>query len=140
MASPVSAYLVLCDAAQADPSGKIHMLGAGWSITTPNTPHAVAVLMKVPWDRSNEPIHLQLDLTDSDLKPVAFETPTGPLHIHGDATMEVGRPPGIVHGSDLDASFAMNIQALPLRPGRYVWCLKVGDELIAQAPFNVRAG
>ena len=49
MASPLEVHLILCDAAQAE-SGKVHMLGAGWSITgSPSAPHAVAVLIKVPW-------------------------------------------------------------------------------------------
>ena len=55
MASKVEAKLILCDAAQADPNtGKVHMLGAGWSLTRSPTTHAVVVLMKVPWDRTNE--------------------------------------------------------------------------------------
>lgn len=29
MASPVEAMLILCDAAVSDPTGKVHMLGAG---------------------------------------------------------------------------------------------------------------
>jgi hypothetical protein len=53
MASPVLAKLILCDYAVADPAGKVHMLGAGWSLTSsPTPPHAVVVLMKIPWDRA----------------------------------------------------------------------------------------
>jgi len=38
MASPVAAQLILCDAAVADQAtGKVHMLGAGWSVTTSPT-------------------------------------------------------------------------------------------------------
>jgi len=38
MASSLDITLILCDAAQADPNGNVHMLGVGWSITpTPTT-------------------------------------------------------------------------------------------------------
>lgn len=66
MASPLDVQVILCDAAQADPgSGKLHMLGAGWSdIGTPTTPHAVAIMIKVPWDRTNQKLPLRLELVD----------------------------------------------------------------------------
>ncbi|MGH3741942.1 MAG: hypothetical protein ACRDT1_11480, partial [Micromonosporaceae bacterium] len=65
MAAPVEAQLILCDSAQTDASGgKVHMLGAGWSITsTPAAPHAVVVLAKIPWDRANQKIHFRLALS-----------------------------------------------------------------------------
>jgi hypothetical protein len=31
------------------------MLGAGWSVTRSPTSHAVAVLIKIPWDRTKQP-------------------------------------------------------------------------------------
>jgi hypothetical protein len=55
MATPVEVKLILCDSAVADPSGKVHMLGAGWPVTgVPAAPHAIALLAKVPWDRTNQ--------------------------------------------------------------------------------------
>ena len=51
----IEAQLLLCDAAVADQAGKLHMLGAGWSVTSsPTSPQAVAVLLKIPWDRAVE--------------------------------------------------------------------------------------
>jgi hypothetical protein len=121
MASPVEAQLILCDAAQAE-SGKIHMLGAGWSITgSPTAPHAVAVLIKIPWDRANQPLSLVLQLLDSDGRSVTLETTDGQIPVRSEAKIEVGRPPGIAHGSMLDASFALNVPSLPLAAGRYEW-------------------
>ena len=71
MASPLEAQVILCDAAVADPGGKVHMLGAGWSMTgSPTAPQAVAVLMKIPWDRANQKIPMALRLLDADGKPV----------------------------------------------------------------------
>ena len=133
MASPISAQVILCDAAQADSSGKLHMLGAGWSITgTPTAPQAVAVLVWVPWDRANQKLPLTLQLLDADGKPVDLDN--GP--IRADAELEVGRPPGIAQGSPLNASFALNLGPMPLPPGRYEWRLEVADTT-QRASFQV---
>jgi hypothetical protein len=123
MASPVEAQLILCDAAQADPTGKVHMLGAGWSIIRGSGPHAVAVLVKVPWDRTNETLPLHLILQDADGQPVEVPTTEGPQRIENHGSIEVGRPVGLPPGITLNASFALNVPALPLVPGRYTWRL-----------------
>ena len=128
MASPIEVHLILCDAAQAS-SGKVHMLGAGWSITgSPTAPHAVAVLMKVPWDRANQPMPLRLQMREADGSPVSVPTPEGAISIAAEAKIEVGRPPGLAPGSMLDASFALNVPSLPLVPGRYEWRLMLAEQ------------
>jgi hypothetical protein len=104
MASPINVQLILCDAAQADPAGKVHMLGAGWSMTRSPTAHAVAVLIKVPWDRANQKLPLKLILLDSDGHPVRLDTSEGPAEIMSAGEIEVGRPPGLASGSMLDAA------------------------------------
>jgi hypothetical protein len=125
MATTIAAQIILCDAAQADPStGKVHMLGAGWSMTRSPTSHAVAVLMKIPWDRANEPITVII-------------TPTGVAPaMQAEGKVEVGRPAGIAPGSLLDASFVLNVPPLPLTPGRYEWRLEIGEASYS-APFTV---
>ena len=138
MPSPVAAQLILCDAAQADPgTGKVHMLGAGWSMTRTPTSHALAVLMKIPWDRANEPITLSVKLLDADGHPAQLLTPDGvaPAPQH-EGKVEVGRPPGIAPGSVLDASFVLTVPPLPLAPGRYEWRLEIGEASYS-APFTV---
>jgi hypothetical protein len=113
------------------------MLGAGWSITSsPTAPHAVAVLVKVPWDRTNERIPLYLELLDSDGHP-AIVGDDGQTKVRTEAAIEVGRPPGIPPGTAIDASFALNIPSLPLPPGRYEYRLRVGDQDF-HASFLVR--
>lgn len=138
MASPVEAQLVLADAAQSDSqTGKVHMLGAGWSLTSSPTTHAVVVLLKVPWDRTNEKLPLTLDLLNADGHPVQLAGPTGtPVALHAGAAVEVGRPPGIAAGSMLDASFVLNVTPLPLMPARYEWRLEI-DGRSYSAPFTV---
>lgn len=139
MASPVEAHLVLCDAAVADSStGKVHMLGAGWSLTTsPTPPQAVVVLMRIPWDRSNTPLPVGIQLFDGDGRPVEIRTPDGAFPITGQGTVEAGRPAGVPAGVMLDASFVLNVGPLPLVAGRYEWRLRFA-ELEEAAPFTVR--
>lgn len=127
MASPIEAQFILCDAAQADPSGKMHMLGAGWSMThTPTPPHALAIMLRIPWDRANQQIQVSAVLEDGDGKPVLLGTP--PVPLRQDAQVEVGRPPGVAPGSMLPASFAVNVPPLPLTPGRYEWRVRVAEQ------------
>lgn len=138
MASPVDAQIILCDSAVADPSGKVHMLGAGWSMTSsPTAPHAVAVLIKVPWDRTNQQIPLKLKLLDSDGHQVSLPTPEGSQVIGASASIEVGRPAGLAAGTPVDASFVLNVPSLPLAPGRYEWRLAIGDDVF-HASYTVR--
>jgi hypothetical protein len=138
MSSPVAAQVILCDAAQADPAtGKVHMLGAGWSMTRTPTTHAVAVLLKIPWDRANEPITLTVRLLDADGHRAQLLTPSGVVPaMQAEGKVEVGRPAGIAPGSVLDASFVLNVPAMPLSPGRYEWRLEIGEASYS-APFTV---
>ncbi|TCN40502.1 hypothetical protein EV644_106431 [Kribbella orskensis] len=134
MASPVEVQLLLCDAAVSDPSGKIHMLGAGWSMTgTPTAPQAVAILIKIPWDRSNQKLPMHLQLLDSDGHPVNLGTPDNPQYVTSEGEIEVGRPPGVAPGSMLDASIAVNVQSMPLPIGRYEWRLDFAGQLFTTA-------
>jgi hypothetical protein len=126
--------LILCDAAQTDASGKVHMLGAGWSVTgTPTAPSAVAVLLKIPWDRANEKLPLLLQLEDADGEPVTLAG--GPVEMRSE--IEVGRPPGLDPGSPIDWAFPLSVQPMPLEPGRYQWRLQVGSDEFTES-FQVR--
>lgn len=128
MASPIAAQLILCDHAVTEPSGKVHMLGAGWSVTgTPTAPQAVVVMLKIPWDRTNQRITLRLQLMDSDGRIVRLDGPEGQQAIEMEHEIEAGRPAGLAPGSMIDASFALNVQPMPLPPGRYEWRLHYDD-------------
>lgn len=132
--------IILCDAAQTDPvNGKLHMLGAGWTVIgTPTSPHAVALMIQVPWDRANEKLPVRIELLDDDGKAVEIPTDSGLQPLRGDAELEVGRPPGLAHGSPLSAVFALNVGALPLSPGRYQWRAEVAGDSLAES-FQVMA-
>lgn len=140
MASPVEVKLILCDSAVADPSGKVHMLGAGWSVTgVPAAPHAIALLAKVPWDRTNQKLSLSLELVDDDGRPVRLNDPNGnPVSVGQQAELEVGRPAGVAPGSMLNAAFALSVPSMPLPAGRYTWRLDFAGVLDSES-FTVQA-
>ena len=139
MPSPIEAHLLLCDAAQTDSNGKIHMLGAGWStIGSPMGPTAVAALINVPWDRTNEKIALELVLLSADGQMVLLAGPMGDQPLQVTSEIEVGRPPGVVVGTPIPVPFSMNVGPLQLSPGRYEWRLTLGGESFS-APFTVIA-
>jgi hypothetical protein len=130
--------LILCDAAQADPlTGKVHMLGAGWSMTGTPTQHAVVLLIKVPWDRANQQIPFALELRHADGPPMELDTEQGKQPARFEGQLEVGRPPGVAPGSMLDASFALNVPPLPLPAGRYQWHVDIAQQELATS-FTVR--
>jgi hypothetical protein len=135
MASPLEIKFILCDAAVADPSGKLHMLGAGWSVTgSPTAPQAVALLIKIPWDRANQRIKLALRLLDPDGRPVVLPGPDNSLvPIEHEGQIEAGRPAGLAPGSMLDAALAISIPTMPLKPGRYEWRLELGDQTATES-------
>jgi hypothetical protein len=122
--------VLLCDSAQVA-DGKLHLLGGGWNITGPGpTTHAVAVLLEVPWDRTNRQLDFTLELVTDDGSPFMQIGPDGsevPTRIEGG--VEVGRPPGHPHGAPINVPFVINIPGLQLEPGRrYSWEAHVTGE------------
>jgi hypothetical protein len=138
----VEAHILLADAAQRSPDGKIHALGLGWTVTsTPLPPQAVVVFIKVPWDQANELHHAVLTMIDEDGRPVLPQgADGGQVEIHAD--FETGRPAGVPRGMPLDVALSFAIAAgMPLAPGGYVWRLEIDGEAQEtwRAPFHVRA-
>lgn len=100
------------------------MLGAGWSVTgTPTAPAAVAVFVRIPWDRTNEKLQLSLSLRDADGAPVRVNEE----QVAQEGVLEAGRPPGLEHGATIDLPFILPVPPLLLPPGRYEWRLSVAD-------------
>jgi hypothetical protein len=141
----VKVTMLLADAAQAV-DGKLYVLGGGWTITGPDPiPSAIALQIKVPWDRANRRHTFELTLLDGDGVQVLLqsspEAQPEPLQIGGE--FEVGRPVGVLPGTPLDAVLALNIGPLPLPPGgRYVWELKIDGrtEDDWHLPFSTHPG
>ena len=130
--------MLLADSAQAV-NGKLYVLGGGWSTSGPQpSPSALAVKIDVPWDEANREHVVRIELLDSDGRAVPSPTPPNePLVI--EATLEVGRPPGMTPGTPLDAPLALNLMPLPLKPGRYEWrCTVLGPNVSTTCAFTVR--
>lgn len=121
-------------AAPAD--GKVTVVGAGWSVTGPDpSPFAIVAMVSVPWDRTNELHILQLDLLDEDGKPAKplGAPPDLPSPFHIEQPFEVGRPPGVPRGTDLEWNLPMNFAPIPLEGGhRYVWQFHLDGEMNAE--------
>jgi hypothetical protein len=122
------ATLLLADHAVVA-EGKLYINGGGWSVTSPGAPSAIAVKLDVPWDRTNQRLHLRLRLIGQDGEPVAVPGTEGQQLVEIAAEAEVGRPAGLAHGADIDFPLAFQIGPLPLQPGqRYEWVLDIDGE------------
>jgi hypothetical protein len=122
--------MLLCDAAQAV-ENKLYIIGGGWSVTGPEpSPMALAFKIEVPWDQTNERHTWHLELVDADGELVQLpNAPEGEGLVVIDAEFEVGRPPGVIRGTPIDLSAAINLQPLPLPPGaRFTWRLSIDGE------------
>ena len=112
--------MLLADAVQAV-SGKLYVLGGGWSITGPDpVPSALALKIDVPWDEGNKKHRFRLALVDADGRPVM--APGGQSAVEVAGEFEAGRPAGLRPGTPLDVVLALNIGPLLLEAdSRYVW-------------------
>jgi hypothetical protein len=138
----VRATLILSDAAQVDPGGKVHVLGGGWSITaTPLSAFSVVVLIAVDWSETERPHVAVLHLEDADGRVVVVEGEDGPAPLTQESEFEVGRPDGLPPGSSVDVPIVLSFgPGLALDPGRYLWRLEVDGYTTEtwSLPFFVR--
>lgn len=127
--APMRVTMLLCDHAEVA-DNKLFINGAGWdACPAPSPPHAVAMLLLVPWAQTNRAHAYRLALLDEDGTPVMQPGPDGPLPVEVTGGFEVGRPPGVPHGVELSIPVAVNVAPLPLRRGTgYRWQLVINDE------------
>jgi hypothetical protein len=133
---------MLCDAAEAV-NGKLYILGGGWSVTGPApAPSALAIKVDVPWTEANRKIPVVVELLTADGGVVNLSDALGnPQPVKIGLEIEVGRPPGVPHGTPLDATLAFAVPPLPLDPdGRYEWRLTIDNETKAhwRVAFSTR--
>lgn len=134
------ATLLLCDHV-AEANGKLYINGAGWTTISPApVPFGLAVLLGVPWDRANVSMIITLKLETEDGAPVLQDTLDGqraPVQVQ--AQLEVGRPPGLRHGTELNVPLAIQLPGLALAADTgYTWRLMVGDETAPDWVLNFR--
>jgi len=129
--------MLLCDSAQ-QVGGKLYVLGGGWThilFRGQSMNMSLAVVVAVPWDRTNERFDIETTLLTEDGLPVEVND----VVVGGTSILEVGRPPGIKAGSEINAAFVANFEGLVLPPGGYVWDLSLAGESLARNPFWVVA-
>lgn len=118
---------MLCDHAQVA-DGKLFINGGGISrFYGPGLPPSttIAALLLVPWDQTNEPIEIDLQLLDADGQAVKDNMG---VEIRIKAQTEVGRPPGMEKGISIDLPITFHVGGMYLPAGRYMWKLTVGGE------------
>jgi hypothetical protein len=118
--------MMLADHAQVA-DGKLFISGAGWSMGSPGGLNsAIALLFGIGWEHTNERTTFVLRLLDADGHQVATPGPDGAQPIQVGGTFEVGRPPGVLPGSEINVPFAINTGTLQLPPGQqFTWILEV---------------
>ena len=127
--------MLLCDYAEAV-NGKLYITGGGWNILySAGQPFnaSIAALIAVPWDQANRRHQIALHLLTPDGEAVAIDG--NPVTVTGD--FEVGRPPGVKPGSDLNAPFVWNFGGLTLELGRYEWRLEIDGATAAHRAFDI---
>lgn len=130
--------MVLCDAAQ-EAAGKLYIIGGGWNVLLqPNVPTsiALAIILHFDWNETNRKHQIEIELQTADGE--VFEVEENPVRVVTSA--EVGRPPGIKPGSEINAPLAPSFNGLALPSGSFVWILRVGEAVLARAPFIVLEG
>ena len=134
------ASLVLADFAETDPGGKVHILGAGWSVTGPQMgPQAVVGFIQVPPEKAGEAVSFTLRLVDSDGELVEVQGPAGPQGMELGGQVEVREPEGWDRSADLTVAFAVNV-VLPLPAGQsYTWALEIDGKDLTSTTFHVRS-
>lgn len=135
--------MLLADSAQ-EIGGKLYILGGGWSVTGPEvTPMALGIKIDVPWNATNQRHEFQLTLLSEDghAPPMLSNEGVVAGEVSFEGHFEVGRPPGVPPGTDIDATLAVQLGPLPLVPGKgYLWQITIDgstDELWKR-PFRVR--
>lgn len=125
----MKATLMLCDHAQVA-EGKLYINGGGWNVIRPEpTPYAIAMLIEVPWDRTNSEHTLLLELLTSDGEPVIVPGEKGEEPMRVEGQFEVGRPPGTKPGTPMAMPMALGIPPVPLSASsQYVWALSIDGE------------
>ena len=118
---------MLCDHAQVA-DRKLFINGGGISrLHGPGLPPgtSIALLMLVPWELTNAPITIDLQLLTQDGQPVQ-DSEGAPIGIQG--RTEVGRPPGIEPGIPMDLPLTFHVGGIGLPAGRYTWALSVNTD------------
>lgn len=140
---------LLCDYAQVSSDGKLFINGA--NITRLNTPvaepplivhFALAVIVEVPWDKTNQPHKLTIELVYDGGDRGPEQVPLPGTEADGGtfvAQFNAGRGPDMVPGETTLLPIALPFQAMGLpAPGGYSFKVNVDGAEEAHVPFQAR--
>jgi hypothetical protein len=133
----VKGFIILCDFAE-ELNGKLYIMGGGFSRlfkVRPTFDFSIAAKLLVPWVATNERHSIVLSLHDTDGNPVVQGDESHEVRVEGQ--VEVGRPPGLPAGTEIDLPLVWRFEDLTLAPGRFRWELKIDDLVIAEATLDV---
>jgi hypothetical protein len=129
--------VMICDYAEAI-NGKFYVTGGGWNVCPPG-PRNMSVLVwaMVPWAEANVKHQLRLILLDDDGKVVELGEP--PAQVVQAGEFEVGRPPGVPAGTELDFKMVFGFGGLPLETDKgYRWQVEIDGEPAGEQSFMTR--
>lgn len=115
-------FLLLSDAAQVSPDGKLHMLGGGlaWltrsvshsaEVSPPPTSFAIVVSFRIGWNDTNQEFPIRVTISNLDHTDTLVEV---------SANVTAGRPPQLSAGDSVHVPLAMPVLAQFPKPGQYV--------------------
>lgn len=133
------AKILLADSAEVR-EGLLFLLGGGWSVVGPQPQaFAIAGLIEVAWDETNEKHPLAFTIEDEDGTPLLVPTPQGDQPIRVESALDVGRPPGAPRGTSFNVPLALPLPPIPWKPGRrYVVRMTIDDAEMDRLTFSVR--
>lgn len=130
----MEATLLLCDFCEVV-NGKLYIMGAGWDRVLNGTQVniALAVVITVPWEQTNQQHTIAFSMVDEDGEPVlSDDEPVATL-----AKLEVGRPPGTSPGSTIAVPLSVRWPTLSLSAGRYVVVVDIDGTSAATRTIEV---
>lgn len=128
-------WLILADSAEVV-NNKLYVLGGGWDSITVNSafpivhPCAVAAALSVPWNETNQPRNVEIEVVTDD----------GESRAKIGAKVEAGRPTGLPRGQSQRIQFAVRFNLKLKGPGGYVIIARIEGEEHRRVPFNIVAG
>ena len=128
-------WLILADSAEVV-NNKLYLLGGGWDSITVNSafpvvhPCAVATAFSVPWNETNQPRNVEIEIVTED----------GESRAKIDAKVETGRPAALPRGQSQRVQFAVRFNLTLEGPGGHVIIARIEGEERRRVPFNIVAG
>jgi hypothetical protein len=127
----------LADHAAVSPDGKLYLNGGSVSAMTvpqlpgPLGPLWLAILIRVPWHLTSEPLTMRLRVLTADRQSIGPDPAAT-------AQFEVGRPPGARPGDELYVPFAIALGGFQVpAEGSIYFHLAVGEQLLGVLPLKV---